>query len=459
VEVNITLFPRQSEALERLKNTMYLLFGGARGGGKSFLARAYTVLRAIKYPRTRHLIIRKSFPELERNHIAALRQEFPWMVHNIAKHVFNLPNGSVIECGFCETANDLQNWQGAECATIVMDEAQFHERKIFEFFKTVLRTASDSGIVPRMLLTGNPGGYAWLKQAFIDGVLAPGERPEDFGFVKSLVTDNPALMKADPEYIERLRSLPEALRKAFLEGDWNAIIGAFFTLPADMEEEIFPIDEGACRGHLYAAVDHGIRHSTASGLAYVDDQGAVHQLFTYLATGHDAATHAAELCDRIKAFPHTKGQPPVKLWYDPSMCIETRLNVAMTSSPLLEYQRVFREQGLGSVIFEPANNSRIFGAQLMQQYFVGKGVPTYRVWRPYNGSFRALLGQIMCDPNNAEVYLKEENPADDLADFVRYMICGIHAEVYLKRQAQQVRAKMMATSERRGKTVDWYTGV
>lgn len=411
-DIAVEWFPRQAECTKALQRFMYVLFGGARGGGKSHYSRTYLIVRASKYANTRHLLVRKSFPELQRNHISRMLTDYPQLEYNQQHHEFRFPNGSIIECGYCESERDLQRWQGAEFATIALDEAQFHDRAIFNFFKTILRTSSMSGIKPRMLLTGNPGGYAWVKQTFIDGVHEHDERVEDFAFVRSLVTDNPALMKADPEYIERLRSLPPALRAAFLEGDWNAVIGAFFDVPADMEEEPFEIAESDAARRLYASVDHGIRHSTACGLDYLDERGHIHRLFTYMGTGFDAATHAAEFCDRIRAFPHTKGVAPFKLFYDPSMRSEARIG-QLVASPLTEYERVFRDNNMGKTLFVPANNSRVFGSQLLQQYLRGRGVPQLRVWRPYNREARALLGQIMCDPNNAEVYLKEETPADD----------------------------------------------
>jgi len=455
--IEISFFPRQKECIDVLWEHMYVLFGGSRGGGKSHLSRNYLISRGLKYPGTQHLLLRKTFPELQRNHVLRIEQDFPWLSHVKSEHKFYFPNGSVLEYGYCESESDLSRWQGAEYATIALDEAQFHSRAIFEFFKTCLRTSSDSGIKPRMLLTGNPGGYAWLKQTFIDRSFERDERAMDFAFVKSLVTDNPAIMKNDPEYIERLKSLPPALRAAFLEGDWNAIIGAFFTLPAEIEEEPFDIEEGACRGNLYAAVDHGIRHNTASGLAYLDPDGHIHQCFLYMGNGLSAAEHAKELADRIKAFHHTHGVMPAKLWYDPSMQIEVRLNQTNVSSALAEYQRVFIEEGLGNVIFEPANNSRVFGAQLLQQYFTGgaKGFPQYRVWRTYCREFRALIAQVMADKNNLETYAKEDTPADDLIDFARYLVVGIHGEIQNRNRQKEMTKKVMA---RRQEEPDWYTG-
>ncbi len=47
-------------------------------------------------------------------------------------------------------------------------------------------------------------------------------------FVPMKLKDNPALM-ADPNYQKRLMQLPEAQRRAFLDGDWDALSGVAFT--------------------------------------------------------------------------------------------------------------------------------------------------------------------------------------------------------------------------------------
>ncbi len=48
-------------------------------------------------------------------------------------------------------------------------------------------------------------------------------------FIPARVSDNPALLEADPRYVDRLNSVgsPERLR-AWLEGDWNFVEGSFF---------------------------------------------------------------------------------------------------------------------------------------------------------------------------------------------------------------------------------------
>lgn len=58
---------RQREFLTCRKK--YIAFGGARGGGKSWAVRCKAKLLAVRYPGIRMLLVRRSLPELEANHL------------------------------------------------------------------------------------------------------------------------------------------------------------------------------------------------------------------------------------------------------------------------------------------------------------------------------------------------------------------------------------------------------
>jgi len=89
--------------------------------------------------------------------------------------------------------------------------------------------------VPCMAGATNPGniGHAWVKALWVDRVPAPGfERPElydwrDYDFIRARLDDNP-IYANDTEYRRTLEALPEHLRRAFLEGDWNVFAGQYF---------------------------------------------------------------------------------------------------------------------------------------------------------------------------------------------------------------------------------------
>ena len=82
----------------------------------------------------------------------------------------------------------------------------------------------------RVYFTMNPGGegHGWVKRLFIDRLFREGECPEDYSFIPALVTDNSALMRADPDYVRKLRALPPKLRDAWLYGRWDIFEGQFF---------------------------------------------------------------------------------------------------------------------------------------------------------------------------------------------------------------------------------------
>jgi len=67
------LIPNEKQKRFFLARERYIAYGGARGGGKSWAVRAKALLLSLEYPGIRLLIIRRTLPELEENHIRPLR--------------------------------------------------------------------------------------------------------------------------------------------------------------------------------------------------------------------------------------------------------------------------------------------------------------------------------------------------------------------------------------------------
>lgn len=78
--------------------------------------------------------------------------------------------------------------------------------------------------------TMNPGGvgHQYFKRLFVDRRFKGTEDPDEYEFIQARVTDNKALMAADPDYIKQLMNLPPKLRQAWLEGSWDIFEGQFF---------------------------------------------------------------------------------------------------------------------------------------------------------------------------------------------------------------------------------------
>ena len=451
MNVNIKLHPKQIEALSVLqrKEIDYLLYGGARGGGKSHLSRAYLILRALKYPGSSHLIVRRSFPELHRTHVLRFLQDYgSILTHQERFHRFTLLNGSVLEYGYAENILDCDKWQGSEFATIVVDEAQFMELKILEYFKTINRTTIP-GLACKQLWTANPGGrsHTELRRLFIDRRFTEREKPESYGFVKALVKDNPSLDKA---YEEQLASLPEHLRKAYLDGDWDALLGSFFSFHPQIYEEPFDLSDTQCREGLYASLDYGVAHWTSFNMLYLDKVGRIHQIFHYMNRDLTADQNAEEIADRIKTFPRTKGAWPIKIFADSSMWGEQRLTKGEYWRPIDEFMKAMDQK----IQWVPATKEKIWSSQILKGMLDPKeGLPTYVVWREYSPMWAEMMAQAEIDTTRPETYVKA--PGDDVADSTRYGAAGLYSIYHESERANELRKKAMHAQSTKPKR-NWY---
>lgn len=248
----------------------FIAYGGARGGGKTWAVRIKAMLLACRYAGIKILIVRRSFQELRDNHILPLQME----LRDIARWKeqekrFLFPNGSYIRFGYCSAERDVLQYQGQEYDVIFIDEATQLTEFQFQTFKGCLRGAND--FPKRMYLTCNPGGvgHAWVKRLFIDRQYVEGERPEDYEFIQAKVTDNPVLMKKDPEYINMLRSLPYELREAWLNGSWDIFAGQYFS---EWNRDVHVVEPFVIPAwwRRYITIDYGL-DMLAAYLIVVDD--------------------------------------------------------------------------------------------------------------------------------------------------------------------------------------------
>lgn len=248
----------------------FIAYGGARGGGKTWAVRTKAMLLSCRYDGIKILIVRRSFQELRDNHILPLQMELRDLARwKEQEKRFIFPNGSYIRFGYCSAERDVLQYQGQEYDIIFIDEATQLTEFQFQTFKGCLRGAND--FPKRMYLTCNPGGvgHAWVKRLFIDRQYVEGERPEDYEFIQAKVTDNPVLMKKDPEYINMLRSLPYELREAWLNGSWDIFAGQYFS---EWNRDVHVVEPFAIPSwwRRYITMDYGL-DMLAAYLIVVDD--------------------------------------------------------------------------------------------------------------------------------------------------------------------------------------------
>ena len=221
--------PSEKQKLFLTAKTKHVGFGGARGGGKSWSVRTKAVLMALNYPGIRQLIVRRTYPELVNNHIVVLREQLLGIAkYNDKDKVFRFCNGSRLNFMYCARDADLDRLQGVEYDVIYLDEATQLSENQMKKITACLRGVNN--FPKRIYYTMNPGGqgHAYIKRIFIDRRYEAGEDPADYTFIQSLVHDNKALLKEQPDYIKQLEALPPKLRAAWLEGRWDIFEGQFF---------------------------------------------------------------------------------------------------------------------------------------------------------------------------------------------------------------------------------------
>lgn len=424
IDIEIALQPKQKLFLKTVEKTPNTFYGGAKGGGKSAGLRKIMLLRRFLYPGSTGAIFRQSFPELEGNHIRPLMQEYPALraYYNESKKILNLPNGSSLEFCYCEGARDVSRYQGREWDDLGIDE-------VGQWLETIYRTLSGSnrsskpGIEPRTLLTGNPGGLAhkWLKRLFIERRFNERERPSDYAFIQALVGDNKALLDNDPGYLRKLEAEPnEALRKAYLYGDWDIFAGQYFS---EVRREVhmvkpFPIPE---HWNRFGGYDFGFNHPAAFGWFASDEDGNVFLYREFVKAQLRVDQFAMELnkfADTAKLYPIPSGWDA---W--------TKRAVINDRAPPTVADEFLKHE----INLRRANIDRVQGATQLRNYLSWQnknGVdtkPRFFIFETCPIAFDCLTRMIH-DPDNVEDVLKvdatEGDPmsGDDAYDMVRYAL-------------------------------------
>jgi hypothetical protein len=140
-------------------------YGGSAGSGKS-AALLMGALRFVDRPAYRALLLRRTFPELEKSLIERSFQlypkAFPGTRYNEQKKVWVFPSGARIYFGHIERDGDVHAYQSAEFQYLGFDElTSFSER---QYTYVLSRARSATGIPVRIRGATNPGGegHDWV---------------------------------------------------------------------------------------------------------------------------------------------------------------------------------------------------------------------------------------------------------------------------------------------------------
>jgi hypothetical protein len=252
--------PNQRQAVAHRCVADELCYGGAAGGGKSdwLLVEAGTVL--LEHAGVEAALFRRTYEELEASLILRSHALFNNLVaFKLAKYeagrkrwvFFHRGGNSYLWFRYCARESDVYRYQSAQWVFLGLDEATHFTEFQYTYLTSRVRSRKKQ-VKVKIRLATNPGnvGHAWVKRRFIKpesvetgGVLVAPEQiwtplpsPErptakmmSRCFVPAKLTDNNALMSADPDYFHRLQQLPEDERRMLSEGDWDVWKGQMFS--------------------------------------------------------------------------------------------------------------------------------------------------------------------------------------------------------------------------------------
>lgn len=406
--------PRQLAFLNRVEKEV--LFGGARGGGKTDAAVVYMILRAEKYPGSRHLILRRQWMDLMKSGGAASRSHVfldgraQW---NGQFRRWTFPNGSTIEFGHCKDEDDKQQYQGPAWDSILFEEVtQFSETQYFAISAAARTTRND--LETRIRATGNPGGvgHGWVKRHFVapfpagNITLTDPQTGRSKCYVPSRVYDNYALVAADPEYVAALKALPESLRRAWLEGSWDTFEGQAFTEfdPVQHVVEPFHIPDTWRR---LVAIDYGY-NAPYCALWMAQDPAPPFNVVVYREVYERWKRDALQVKTILKAMSPAERQIIRAGIADPAMWQRKGENEV---SPADIYMR-------GGLPLVPAKNDRIHGKQRVHEFLAldvekQEQVPALRIFRTCANLVRTLPDLVYDQHRVEDIDTKTEDHAYD----------------------------------------------
>lgn len=268
-------------------------YGGAAGGGKTW-ALLLEPLRHIHNPEFTSVTFRRVSPQIRNP--GGLWDEsaklYPLVGGQPKPSVleWHFPSGAWSKFANMQYEETRLQWQGAQIPLICWDELTHFSES--QFFYMLSRNRSTSGVRPYVRATTNPDADSWVADFIAwyigeDGLVIqsragvirwfvragdeirwgdtreeliaqhPKIPPKSFTFIPARLSDNPALVRANPEYEASLLALPYVDRERLLGGNWKIrpTGGTLFNRSWVHEVAMVPDGGAACRFWDFAATE------------------------------------------------------------------------------------------------------------------------------------------------------------------------------------------------------------
>lgn len=228
-------YPKQEEFIKAVFSFDYnfLTYGGAMGGGKSWVCLAILVMLAKIYPRSKWCVIRESVPTLTKTTLPTFRKIVPPnFLHsfNQNENMATFTNGSqmLFMAEDFQNDKDFDRFKGLEVNGFLLEQIEELQEGLLDicFIRSGRWSIEPSPEYPHpkqpppiMIANVNPT-LLWPKRRVYDPY-QKGALPKKWFYLPAKITDNPKLFE-DKEYMAQLDNLDSLTRRRMIEGDWTA---------------------------------------------------------------------------------------------------------------------------------------------------------------------------------------------------------------------------------------------
>lgn len=201
----------------------FLAYGGAAGGGKTFVSLGMLIMFCRFYPKSRWGVIRKSLSEIKLNTLPSFwkicptnfitqwnKSEFTCLFKNGSQIIFKGEN--------IDVDPELQWMDGLEVNGFLLEQAEELSQKTFDKCKLRAgRNVIDPMPPIKILMTLNPS-QSWPREMIYKPYTEEKLLPP-YCYVPAYISDNPYLPE---QYVAGLKYLDSITYRRFVEGDWSA---------------------------------------------------------------------------------------------------------------------------------------------------------------------------------------------------------------------------------------------
>jgi len=452
---------RQNIFIERTEYEV--LYGGSKFGLKTDALLIWTILRRQKYPRSRGLFIRRELAEVTKQGAAWDRSREilgAGVTYNQTDHKITFPNGSVLEFGHCQNADDMVKYQGAQYDDLCFDQLEQFSEQQYLYIQGACRVPLDNpprdaggrAIEARIRCSANPGdvGHSWVKARFID-IAAPNEvyryditvqRPDgkplhlqrDRVFIPASVFDSVEAGVVGAEYIATLEAMPEPYKSAYLYGLWDVFVGQAFGDFQPMREgqphHVIPYDLLPTKWRRVAGHDWGYDSPCYTLWGALDPYGGIVFYRELWARNWDSDEIATQnlLAQGGERISQTWCDPSIWASYRARLTQEQILRLQESGQLQLSIADQYAKAGWGGL--SAGNNDRLAGKMAIHRGLKERpdGTPWVRVMESCPRLITTLQ-QIQLDTKRSEDvvtdYPAEAPIRDEPYDVLRYIMMGL----------------------------------